>query len=266
MLPQIQQRKTQISLTTSIIVPCFHGHFEWIPQLLDNYRNQTVLPDEVVISLSEYQKVSHKELKEVQQCDYPFQVSILKYQDKQLAGCNRNCACNAAKGEILICQDADDIPHPQRVEIIKYLFETYEIDHLLHSYLFHHDSVGDLNSFTRYEKFTFDHFLQQFTTYNKLWCIGGPEKNVPIHFGNVAITKNLFKKISWDEEMWPGEDADFCERVYSNEDLEKAVFLEPLLSYRQHFSASLYQDKQKKTRFGKLLRFLSHISKIRIRR
>jgi hypothetical protein len=39
-------------------------------------------------------------------------------------------------GDIILYQDADDLPHPQRVEIVKQYFETHDIVHLTHSYAF----------------------------------------------------------------------------------------------------------------------------------
>lgn len=44
----------------SVIVPCYYGHFHCLPGLLKTLSCQTSLPDEVVISLSEANKVSKK--------------------------------------------------------------------------------------------------------------------------------------------------------------------------------------------------------------
>src|SRR3990167_5690905 len=101
-------------------------------------------------------------------CDYPlcrtafllFKTKILCFQGKQSAGKNRNIACSHAEGDILIAQDADDIPHPQRIEIIKYVFENYATEHLLHSYF-----VGE-KPFSPYD--VSDIKIYQYPTYNAI--------------------------------------------------------------------------------------------------
>lgn len=42
--------------------------------------------------------------------------------------------CISSEGEILITQDADDIPHPQKIEATEYFFSHYDVDHLIHTW------------------------------------------------------------------------------------------------------------------------------------
>jgi len=96
--------------------------------------NQTVLPDEVVISLSEIDKLNPALIKKFENKKYPFPVKLIKHRELLWAGPNRNSACEHAIGDIFICQDADDLPHPQRIEIIKYFFENFDVNHLIHCF------------------------------------------------------------------------------------------------------------------------------------
>ena len=107
-------------VTTSVIIPCFYGHFKHLDELMNALCNQTVLPDEVVISLSEIDKLNPALIKKFENKKYPFPVKLIKHRELLWAGPNRNSACEHAIGDIFICQDADDLPHPQRIEIIKY--------------------------------------------------------------------------------------------------------------------------------------------------
>ena len=40
-------------LKTTVCVPCYAPHFKFVEELIDAYEQQTVQPDELVISLSE---------------------------------------------------------------------------------------------------------------------------------------------------------------------------------------------------------------------
>ncbi len=115
-----------------MIIPCVAKHFPYIFTLLQHFQEQTSPPEEIVISVSEIGQISEDELLRVEEYPWKFEVKFLKHSGKKSAGQNRNLACEIATGDLIICQDADDIPHPQRVEIVKYIFENYYVDHLLH--------------------------------------------------------------------------------------------------------------------------------------
>ena len=123
----IVKREFTEPLKTSIIIPCAGAHFQHLNVLLQSYEHQTCLPDEVVISLSSTEELNISEIDTMENNAWPFKIKILRTFGKQSAGLNRNIASSHATGDIFIYQDADDIPHPQRVEIVKFLFENYFI-------------------------------------------------------------------------------------------------------------------------------------------
>ena len=49
-------------LKTTVCVPCYAPHFKFVEELIDAYEQQTVQPDELVISLSESRLCSLPEL------------------------------------------------------------------------------------------------------------------------------------------------------------------------------------------------------------
>jgi hypothetical protein len=167
------------------------------------YEQQTELPNEVVISLSEAKKVSTHIVDVLQKELWAFPVTFLVSDAKLYAGENRNRACQHAIGDIFICQDADDLPHPQRIEIIKYFFKTYELDHLMHemSQLKQHQSF----SCSYYENFStipfcyFDTFTDE--------CYGNFTN------GNVAIARHVFETIQWPGAI-KAQDVMFNKKVY----------------------------------------------------
>ena len=186
-------------LKISVIIPCYYGHFNHLEELLKCYSIQTVLPDEVVISISEIKKVAAGELLAIKSRKYPFSVKIIEHENKLLAGPNSNSACENAAGDVFICNDADDLPHPQHVKIIKYYFEHYDIDEIIHNlilgYLFaHRCSVIPLTAnsyFGKYEKENIKWY--PLTSYDQL-------DNFPYHHnGNVAIRRKVFERIKWHD-------------------------------------------------------------------
>ena len=121
-------------LSTTVIIPCHHLHAQFLHDVLLSYTYQTVLPDEIVISLSETDKIPKILIESITKESWPFKTVLLLSEAPQTEGQNRNNAGQHASGQILICHDADDFPSPQRIEIIRYFFENYDIVHLLHSF------------------------------------------------------------------------------------------------------------------------------------
>jgi hypothetical protein len=129
-IPELRANKHDFSV--AVIIPCYHGHFKFLENLLNEYTKQTKLPDQIVISISEADKIPEIEINKLNNYYWPFELKIITSYEQLFAGPNRNKAIINADTDIIVCQDADDIPHPQRIEIIKYAFDNFEIDYLLH--------------------------------------------------------------------------------------------------------------------------------------
>lgn len=155
---------------------------------------------------------------------WPFKLKIIFNEEALFAGGNRNCACENSTGNLLICQDADDIPHPKRIEIIKFLFENYVIDHLLHLYVFKEKQFENLANNQVDKCFYYKNFDKAYYKTKKL-----------IQNGQPAITREVFDAVKWSCTELPGEDIDFNRRVY--EIFENNALLNvPLIFYRISFS------------------------------
>lgn len=125
----------KFDVKTSVIIPCYHGNARFLYSLLKLYERQTILPDEVVISLSEAHFVPEA-IDKIRNEEWKFPVKVLTSDDQHYAGWNRNNGCSYSQGDILILQDADDIPHPKRVEEIIFFFKQYDLDHCVHFLFF----------------------------------------------------------------------------------------------------------------------------------
>lgn len=207
------QSSNELLPKISVIVPCYYEHFNYLFELIEDYCHQTVRPDEIIISLSEADKVDQSELLKITNHNWPFPVILITTNEKLFAGENRNIAANNSHGDILVCQDADDKPHKQRIEIIKSIFAKQEIDHLMHGYT---RLAGDLD---------FD-FNSKTQILNKRFRL------TP---GNIAIKKKVFTKIKWSK-LPRGQDCKFNRDVQKEGFKCTKMFL-PLLLYRKNLSS-----------------------------
>jgi len=198
-IESIEKFPKPLNLKTSVIIPCHYSHFFLLYDVLESYQNQTVYPDEVVISLSEVNKIPNQAIQDLQNRDYPFQVTILTTNKKNYAGVNRNIACSKAQGEILTLQDADDLAHPQRVEILKYLFENFDLDVITHEIFFDSNEIP---------MFTLDE-LSGVRTYD---CDSFFEIAWPIGSCITCFKNSVFKQVQWTNKK-TGEDVEFLTTV-----------------------------------------------------
>ncbi|MBM3193646.1 MAG: glycosyltransferase family 2 protein [Chlamydiae bacterium] len=209
-------------LSTSVIIPCAPSHFIHILNLLEHYNSQTVCPDEIIISLSECGKFCAPDMEEIENRSWNFALKIIKTEEKCAAGKNRNIAFSHTTKEIILLQDADDLPHPRRVEIVKALFETYKIEHLFHLW----QPPGSV--FKEYNEENLDCCYLEKYPYNPR-----------VTNGHVCFLKSACGHIKWPENFFKTEDSDFNRMVYQDKSIKyKAIVYADLIEYRQYLSAN----------------------------
>ncbi len=213
--------------TTSVIIPCYYKHARLLYELLRSYEHQTQLPDEVVISLSQADLVPDAVIQQLCNERWAFPVKLVTTNKQQYAGENRNNACDHASGTIFICQDADDLPHPQRVEIIKHFFQHYPVDHLFHQW--QEVVQGVPASFQHYDDLEQISFAYH-RSFRELW------RYAKFTNGNVAIARHVFDKIRWSSEP-RGQDTTYNTEVYKQ--FEHGIAIQAtLLGYRRYLSSA----------------------------
>lgn len=221
----------------SVIIPCHYVHFKYLKELMDSLSLQTILPNEVIISLSESQKISSEERQSFKDLcrTYPFVVKIIENRRRLKAGQNRNIACSEAEGDIIITQDADDIPHFQRIEIIKYFFDQYDIDHLMHLFF---------PSRVTYPKKEIDRcywgpYVLENIKYTLLKRWDDAQYIQYLHNGHIAFRREIFEKVQWSH-LYVGEDVLFNKSVFELKkktmivDAFLLIYRNELSSYRPH--------------------------------
>ncbi len=201
----IQYKEAQ-NLKASVIIPCYYKHASQLFSLIKMFHSQSVLPDEIVISISECHKVEPAIIKSLEDEPWRIPVKIIKSEKVQYAGENRNIACAQASGDILILQDADDIPHPQRVEIIKYFFEHYAVDHLMHQFTLTKDPAIEINFKTEQDMRAIP--MEWGRNFMEVW------RRALFANGHVAISKQVFEVIKWTNAK-RRQDSFFNKQVYA---------------------------------------------------
>jgi len=212
-MKKLDRHNDRRTLSTTVVVPCAPKHVTHLSGLLAALRAQTRVPDQIIFA------VSGCEAADLPQLD----AEVVHSTERQTAGTNRNRGSAIARGDIVIYQDADDLPHPQRVAIIAGLFEKYRIDHLLHFY--YHLKAPDQT-----EAFSVKEAAKRASYHKTLPAASG------VANGNPAITRSMLRDVSWPEYARIGEDLEFNANVYT-QTKRTAVTELPLLTYRQNFSS-----------------------------
>lgn len=207
----------------SVVVPCFPPHIKYIDECIISLKKQTYKPDEVIIALSQTTKDEANFLL-TKINDQTLNIIILPTEEKQYAGQNRNRGALMASNEIVSFIDVDDESHPQKLEIIKYVFETHNPKMFIHSYNWKSSKfeVYDMTNISIIK--SNDIFVTTFgdppnrnkkLEYTK--CGQGKDQlKIPgyteIHHGHVSIAKNIIYDLKY-ENIISGQDSVFCRDV-----------------------------------------------------
>ena len=214
-------------MNISVVIPCIHFHFKHLPGLLNRYSQQTLIPKEIIITVSEYNKIDNTINLENQK--YPFILRIIKNNEKKRAGENRQIGSEEASGKYIVYQDADDIPHFQRIEIMNYFFEVKNANHITHLLA---KSPRELSK-TPY-------ILENIP--NVEWKKRGHRKGFrPTTMGNIGIRKDIIKTIKWTSHF-VGEDTRFTDTILEKYDKCFRIGV-TLLYYRKHLSSFRIIDR-----------------------
>ena len=212
----------------TVVIPCFINHLSKLINLLESLELQTRPPNEVIVSCSSTNDFIF--LKE-----YIFPVKLYIHKDKKNAAENRNIAASkiSENTDIICFFDADDIMHPQRIEVLEYIFNN-GIDIVLHNFSI---STVNLNAFMNNRKNIEDYNI----IYDNL--IPAPsgcathkiiyENMGIIHHSQVSIKRELFDIVKFKEEdqYRRNEDCLFCSDILKIPDLKNAYIKDAMSIY-----------------------------------
>jgi glycosyltransferase involved in cell wall biosynthesis len=208
--------------TVSVCIPCIPIHVQYLDECLSSISEQDVLPEEVILTVSESTPFVEKYVMEkISPFIEKLHIIYKFFPEKRCTGSNRAEAIKLASGDIIVSMNADDIMFLNKINVVKTIFyqnpsaigllhyfvENIKKDNMLldESPLFHGDLV---------QPYSFEE--------NKL------------HFGHASFKRSLFDKYSYQigisEE--PGmSDVALIEEILLEEREKLLVYKKPLVSY-----------------------------------
>jgi len=228
----------------SVYIPSIPRSFDNLKNIVNIYNSGTVVPDEIVINASGVDtQESIDKLIDIQKMD-----NVKLYVQKLMvsAGNNRSHTKELTSGDLIIYQDDDDIPSPQRVEVVKHYFEEYDIVALNHTINFNRPVPMLDIDYSKIRVVTSDELTKRYLPFGDLASVWnytryyGAEFGFRIGTGVVCIRREVLDDIEWKEPYnvslcrkgdGTGEDYDFClETLYK---YNKSMLIDiPLYEYK----------------------------------
>lgn len=205
----------------SLCITAYSGDYKLLSSVLQQFTYQTFCPYEIIVYISNITSIDIPDKLNITNKFVPIHYILSSKLTMQSIA--RNICSSVATGEIIVFFDVDDIPHPQKLEITNYVFNTYNIDFFLHNYLINSNLFSTINLSTLNLK----NNLHINTNNTNVVC-----DEWPIHHAHIAIKKSVFKKLKFNEslEMYRKEDGKFCQDLISN-NYTGYYCTSPLVSY-----------------------------------
>lgn len=179
-------------LRIGVVIPCYKPHINLLKRLFDSIENQTKKPDMVIVSCSssEDSDIPYK------QEDYSFNFKIYTHKEKKITAQNKNFGARLINTDIITFFDADDIMHPQRIEIIYNGFiKNTNMKLLIHSLCI---NLTDLN-FPLYDINNINYHVDPFYVCNWGSLVFKNSYQYNITNGHCSIHKTIFDEIQFIE-------------------------------------------------------------------
>jgi glycosyltransferase involved in cell wall biosynthesis len=207
----------------SVCITCYDGDYHLLEDLLKHFSNQTEAPDEIIISSSGLKEddLLNKESLLINDEEVP--VVQTNSEERIMQSVARNKGATAASKDLIMFFDVDDIPHPQKIEATKHIFEDASVDAFLHNYIppgyyTWPDRKGhdwpDL-PFLRVDEYPPLLKVASKNPDNTNIIIEGEH---PAHQAHITLKRSIFDTVQFDEdvEMYRKEDGKFCQDVFDS--------------------------------------------------
>lgn len=194
-------------MNISLIITLYPPHFKYIIDLIKNIEQFTLLPTEVIISVSEYNDTFptiHSSI---------LNIKLLPINIKQNASQNRNRAINVAIGEYICIADGDDLIHVKKLEICSNIFKNNpEVNLLVHNY----DTFCVKSRQWDFNKNIDDSAIKLHECFIDSTCSNIATKNCDcVHHAHVFFKKSICNHIKYREgiQYERKEDGLFCQDI-----------------------------------------------------
>lgn len=202
--------------SVGVVIPCHKPYIPLLKECLDSIELQTSKPDKVIVMCSSSLP------EDIPQYNYSFPLEIVTREDVHNQANNRNEGVKRMNTDIVSFFDADDVMHPQRIEMIR----KYMTDHDI---LFHGFQTDNRE---------FEHITSPIVHHGQL--IRGPTGCVVfrpnwqkmLHHAQISVRRHLLDFIRFPEnhELQRREDSLLCGMIVSMQHIRN-VFIEDSLSW-----------------------------------
>lgn len=203
-----------------VAISCYVNHLPELIELFDSIEIQTKLPDKVVVSCSS--TTPENELKNIKCYSFPYE--IIYTSEHKNAASNRNIAISKLLDmEYITFIDADDIMHPQRIELLLKTFDETKCDIILHNFSYQYDLIP-------IEKLIYK--------VNELYvsncgCITS-DNNYQLHHSQSTVRRYILEFVLFSEDIKYNrkEDCVFCKDVFKLPNIVNVYIMNKLSWYR----------------------------------
>lgn len=205
-------------MTISICITCWHKDFRFLNRATKALAQQTVLPDQFIISSS---TLLPEQIASIPKFIADVPVSTINSTLPLYAGGARNQVIHKNTSDIIVFFDIDDIPHPQKVEITKDCFNSKSVDAFVHNF-----SRGN-PPFNTINKYEYTDIIDTMGIYLKPPGRGAAE----VHHGHIAIKRDVLDTASYNEKQRRGQDSVFASQLVRKYKYKVRYSPEKLINY-----------------------------------
>lgn len=204
-------------MSISLCITCYDGDVGMLPALLTIFQQQTVHPDEIIISASGVSIDDIKVPESILINNTEVDIKIVCEKNRHYQSKARNLGAAASSSTYVMFFDVDDIPHNRKIELTKKFIKGH--DFLLHS---HHRDLRDIN-----RSIVHDSMIETTTRFSlnsgcTNICVYHPHfrkrKDLKVHHAHITVKTEIFKQLKFNESSsyYRKEDGKFCQDLVSN--------------------------------------------------
>lgn len=203
-----------------VVIPCHKPYIPYLKECLDSIERQTVKPSYAIVVCS---SSKDEDIPEGYK-EYSFPLGIVTREDERNQAENRNQGSAMIGTDFISFFDADDVMHPQRLEIVRKSIANADI--LLHGF------QVDAPIFSHIQTPTV--FANQLIRGPTGCAVFTPNWNAPIHHSQVTVRATVMENVRFREEpeFKRREDSLFCGDVLATKGVCSTYVADPLSWYR----------------------------------
>jgi glycosyltransferase involved in cell wall biosynthesis len=195
----------------SFCITCYDGDYFLLDKLFSALEKQTQAPDELIVYSSGFDDELYFKTEYLQIAGKNIDIKYINSLERTIQSIARNICASFASGDIVVFFDIDDIPHFQKIEITKTLFDSHNPDFIVHSYS--SINIDDKPIDISKSLIKKDLAINPFNT-----NIYSESYEAMIHHAHIAVKRKCFEKVKFNEcsEFYRKEDGKFCQDLLSN--------------------------------------------------